>query len=43
LSKGRIVYIALMAGLMAALYVVRVYAGDTNPGETGIIHVLLAM
>jgi len=43
LSKGRILYVALMAGMIAALYLVRVYAGDTNPGSTGIIHVLFSM
>jgi len=43
LSKGRILYVALMAGVIAALYVVRVYAGDTNPGGVGIIHALFSM
>jgi len=44
LSKGRILYVALMAGLVAALYLVRVYAkGDTDPGGTGIIHALFSM
>ena len=40
MSKGRILYVALMAGMIAALCLVRVYAGDTNPNGTGIIHAL---
>jgi len=43
LSKGRILYVALMAAAVAALCLVRVYAGDPNPGGTGIIHALFMM
>ena len=43
MSKGRILYIALMGGMIAALYLVRVYAGDTNPDGVGIIHALFSM
>jgi hypothetical protein len=39
----RFAYIAAMAGLMAALYLVRVYAGDPNPDAHGIIRILLPM
>ena len=42
MSKGRILYIALMGGMIAALYLARVYAGDTNPSGTGIIHALFS-
>jgi hypothetical protein len=41
--KGRMIYLGLMAALMTALYLVRVYAGDPNPGMHNIIHVLLLM
>jgi hypothetical protein len=41
--KGRIMYLGLMAALMTALYLVRVYAGDANPSGHGIIQVLLSM
>jgi hypothetical protein len=41
--KGRMIYLGLMAALMTALYLVRVYAGDPNPSGHGIIHILLSM
>jgi hypothetical protein len=43
LSKGRIVYVGLVGALFAALYLVRVYAGDPDPGVRGIVGALLSM
>jgi len=43
LSKGRIMYLGLVGAVLAALYLAQVYAGDPNPGHTGIIQVLLSM
>ena len=43
MSKGRMMYVGLMAAVIAALYLVRVYAGDPNPTHHGIISVLFSM
>jgi hypothetical protein len=43
LSKTRIFYVALMVAAMAALFLVRVYAGDGNGDQHGIIHILSAL
>jgi hypothetical protein len=43
MSKGRMMYLGLVGALFAALYLTRVYAGDPDPGHTGIIQVLLAL
>jgi hypothetical protein len=43
LSKGRILYVGLMAAMIAALYLVRAYAGDPNPGHHEIIHALFSL
>jgi hypothetical protein len=43
LSKGRILYVGLMAAMIAALYIVRAYAGDPNPSHNEIIHALFSL
>jgi hypothetical protein len=43
LTWSRFAWIATMAGLMATLYLARVYAGDANADGHGIVRILLAM
>jgi hypothetical protein len=43
LSKGRILYVGLMAAMIAALCLVQAYAGDGNVGHHGMIRALFSM